>query len=1004
MNVPIPPIYRIARRAGNQGARPADMTRVAVEKSTTASQALLKAKQTVNFSSFNTRTLTDISQRGELTASASIHQHDIICVQEHRFFHDDVLLKHHDMGKGWLLVTSSAVKNTVNAAIGGVGLLLSPKAQKSLNSIESITPRILVASFNGNPKTTIICCYSPTNVSEESEIEEFYNELSGLTRQIPKHNVILIGGDFNAKLGNTDSFQNSFHAETNRNGEWLKDFLIENKLVCLNTLYQKRTGKKWTFTYPNGTNAQIDFILINKKWVNCALNCEPFSSFSSLSSDHRIIIAKIRLSLRSNKLKTAKSPRYDWKKLRDQNLANQFKITLSNRYQSLQDESNEITANSSYRNFETACAFAADELIPSRRKAKQTVPWESEDILQKRADLKAALYQRDTNPSRENRYRYRAAQTKLKHTYRTEQETYINSKIELIENSAINKQAALAWKTVNEISGRKSSNKAKLKASDQKERIDKWKVHFANLLGKAPRISIKETARIVEGKLNIKKGTFSMEELKAAKKQMKSGKACGLDNIPAEVWLTGDFDDELLDFCNKVYQLNPIDRWTEGCILPFPKKGDLGLTTNYRGITLTAISAKVYNLLLLNRIRPKLEKILRKNQNGFRQKRSTEGQILTIRRIIEGIKAKNLTAVLMFIDFSKAFDSVHRGKLKEIILAYGIPDEIASAIMMLYQNSKSMVRSPDGDTDFFYILAGVLQGDTLAPFLFILCLDYALRTSVDLHTEFGFTLTKSRSSRYPAEIITDVDYADDLALLSDTIDEATELLHLVETAASEIGLYINSGKTEFIAYNQNGAIKSKSGHLIKCVNDFSYLGSNIRSTKKDIDIRKAKAWKALDGLTVIWKSSLSDHLKRGFFRAVVESVLTYGSSTWTLTRQQEKSLDGTYTRLLRAALNVSWKKHVTNKSLYGHLSPISVVIRERRLKLAGHLWRNKSELASSVLFWCPKHGRRSVGRPLRVYTDQLVDDTGLRIEDIPVAMSDRLGWRKHVKRIREFST
>jgi len=220
--------YRIARRAGKQGARPADLTRDAVEKSTTASKTktLLKAKQTINISSFNTRTLTNISQRGELTASD-----DIVCVQEHSFFHDDVLLKHHDMGNGWLLITSSAVKNAANASIGGVGLLLSPNAQKCLDNIESISPRILIASFNGNPKTSIICCYSPTNVSEEVDIDEFYGDLSTLTRQIPKHNVTLIGGDFNAKLGRNDGVKHSFHTETNRNGEWLKDFLIENKSV-----------------------------------------------------------------------------------------------------------------------------------------------------------------------------------------------------------------------------------------------------------------------------------------------------------------------------------------------------------------------------------------------------------------------------------------------------------------------------------------------------------------------------------------------------------------------------------------------------------------------------------------------------------------------------------------------------------------------------------------------------------------------------------------------------
>ena len=103
------------------------------------------------------------------------------------------------------------------------------------------------------------------------------------------------------------------------------------------------------------------------------------------------------------------------------------------------------------------------------------------------------------------------------------------------------------------------------------------------------------------------------------------------------------------------------------------------------------------------------------------------------------------------------------------------------------------------------------------------------------------SLTRSRSSWYLTEIITDVNYAEDLALLTDTIDEATELLHILETAASEIGLYINTGKTEFIAYNQTGAIESKGSHPIKSVTDFSYLWSNIHSVGKDIDIQKAKA-------------------------------------------------------------------------------------------------------------------------------------------------------------------
>ena len=191
----------------------------------------------------------------------------------------------------------------------------------------------------------------------------------------------------------------------------------------------------------------------------------------------------------------------------------------------------------------------------------------------------------------------------------------------------------------------------------------------------------------------------------------------------------------------------------KGCILPFPKKGDLGLAKNYRGITLTSVAAKIYNALLRNRIEPKIDNILKKNQNGFRRNRSTTSQILTIRRILEGVRAKNLQATLIFVDFTKAFDSIDRGKMEQILLAYGMPKETVAAITILYRNTKLKVRSPDGDTE----VAEVLQGDTMAPYLFIICLDYILRTSIDKIRENGLELTRKRSRRYPVTTITDAD-------------------------------------------------------------------------------------------------------------------------------------------------------------------------------------------------------------------------------------------------------
>ena len=101
---------------------------------------------------------------------------------------------------------------------------------------------------------------------------------------------------------------------------------------------------------------------------------------------------------------------------------------------------------------------------------------------------------------------------------------------------------------------------------------------------------------------------------------------------------------------------------------------------------------------------------------------------------------KNLQATILFVDLTKAFDSIHRGKMEQILLAYGVPKETVAAIMILYRNTKVKVLSPDGDTEYFNIVAGVQ-----APYLFIICLDYLLRTSLDKIKENGFELTKKRS-------------------------------------------------------------------------------------------------------------------------------------------------------------------------------------------------------------------------------------------------------------------
>ena len=124
---------------------------------------------------------------------------------------------------------------------------------------------MMAVTFNGNPCATIISCYSPTNLSEETDLIAFYDKLSSLVCSISKHNVLVIGGDMNAQIGKNVNHKFSIHNSSNRNGQHLTDFMLENRLTYLNTKFQKREGELWAYTYANNIKAQIDYVFIYKK-------------------------------------------------------------------------------------------------------------------------------------------------------------------------------------------------------------------------------------------------------------------------------------------------------------------------------------------------------------------------------------------------------------------------------------------------------------------------------------------------------------------------------------------------------------------------------------------------------------------------------------------------------------------------------------------------------------------------------------------------------------------
>ena len=186
---------------------------------------------------------------------------EVLGIQEHCIIHDDPV-KHENI-QGKTLVTSSAWRNDAGAATGGVGVLLNSHATKCVTDVRNHTERILVINFSGNPAATVILTYSPTNAAPEDEVQQYYDNLCRAVESVPAHNVLIITGDFNARLGK-EHVNFPFHEETNRNGEYLADFIQEKGLISANTKFQKNKSRQWTYMSPQGLKYQLDYLLVRK--------------------------------------------------------------------------------------------------------------------------------------------------------------------------------------------------------------------------------------------------------------------------------------------------------------------------------------------------------------------------------------------------------------------------------------------------------------------------------------------------------------------------------------------------------------------------------------------------------------------------------------------------------------------------------------------------------------------------------------------------------------------
>ena len=337
-----------------------------------------------------------------------------------------------------------------------------------------------------------------------------------------------------------------------------------------------------------------------------------------------------------------------------------------------------------------------------------------------------------------------------------------------------------------------------------------------------------------------------------------------------------------------------------------------------------------------------------------------------------------MTASLVFVDFRKAFDTLHRSSTPVILSQYNVPICLISDITQMYSDTSACVSTELGPTEWFKTTSGVLQGDTLSPYLFIVLLDYALKKT--LQDDVGFVVCKRNGRRHPAIHIGALAYADDICLLAESIDDVECSLHRLETSAAEIGLTINYNKTKVMHLGQTSArhVRFANGDPVDSCDKFEYLGVPTSNAETVFRSRLSKAWAAATKLRSIFNSKSNDSIKIGLCRSAVESILLYGLKCLPLTLTLQDKLDSAYRRILRYALGVHFPVCISNAELARRTgaTALSKTLRQRRLRLVGHALRmaNSSPLTILLRFLQPGlRRRRGQARTLTLHQN-IIDD------------------------------
>ena len=532
----------------------------------------------------------------------------------------------------------------------------------------------------------------------------------------------------------------------------------------------------------------------------------------------------------------------------------------------------------------------------------------------------------------------------------------------------------------------------------------RWTEHFSKLLNLPSTVdeSVLDSLPRYSTNQNLLKPP-TLEEVEIAIAKTGNRKAPGEDGIPAEIFKHGG--DAIIKKLHQIFlqvwacEKVPTD-WRDAIFVTiFKKKGDSTVCGNYRGISLLSVAGKIFAKLLLNRINDTVEKILPEAQCGFRKSRSTADMIFAARQIQEKCLEKDKDLYMVFIDLTKAYDTVSRDLLWQLLKRYGIPDKIINILESFHSGMEGKVSRQGEILEPFKINNGLRQGCVLAPVLFNIFFTAVfaaafqeLGEGIPIRYKLNDRIFDSRNLQSKTAVfktfIRELLYADDCALIAHSQQELQDMLSRFSSAVSKFGLTISLKKTEVVFQRSSKSRNTPDPEIkigdttLAIKEDFVYLGNSLANdTTLDTEItrRIQKASKAFGMLwTRLWSSEdISTGTKIAVYRAVVLSTLLYGCQSWNIYRPQLKRLESFHHKSLRSILHIHWSEHVPTTEVLkkAGLPYIETLLAHSRLKWLGHVRRmDDSRIPKQLLFGDLELGKRKQHKPRQRWKDVLRRD------------------------------